>query len=249
MRYVGRNRKGQLHRAAPKAQRQRADCQGERQLEGTTACVEWTPCPVWHVADGTTVCPWYVACDMRWHHVNRNGRGRVPEGTTGCNQGVAQGSARALLMPQPRAGRGGRPESARRVARSTLRERGAQSTSGAWAGSKRSSSQEVGWLGRPYGVLPSQCDSATRSETGDLCTRWWTHTCVETTEAVRVVPTCPHRSVQSHGEVDRGVRGSRVSPAAAPPQARDTFKGRLVPNVAFWNQKKISRKAPGRWPK
>ena len=118
-------------------------------------------------------------------------------------------------MPQPRAGRGGRPESARRVARSTLRERGAQSTSGAWAGSKRSSSQEVGWLGRPYGVLPSQCDSATRAETGDLCTRWWTHTCVETTEAVRVVPTCPHRSVQSHGEVDRGVRGSRVSPAAA----------------------------------
>ena len=76
---------------------------------------------MWHVADGTTVCPWDVACDMRWHHVNRNGRGRVPEGTTGCNQGVAQGSARALLMPQPREGRGGRPEAARRVARSTLR--------------------------------------------------------------------------------------------------------------------------------
>ena len=191
---------------------------------------------MWHVADGTTVCPWYVACDMRWHHVNRNGRGRVPEGTTGCNQGVAQGSARALLMPQPREGRGGRPEAARRVARSTLRERGArstlrergaQSTSGAWAGSKRSSSQEVGWLGRPYGVLPSQCDSVTRSETGDLCTCWWKHTCVETTEAVRVVPTCPHRSVQSHGEVERGVRGSRVSPAAAVarPQARRQARG------------------------
>ena len=25
--------------------------------------------------------------------------------------------------------------------------------------------------------------------------------------------------------------------------------GRLVPNVAFWNQKKIFKKAPGRWPK
>ena len=30
---------------------------------------------------------------------------------------------------------------------------------------------------------------------------------------------------------------------------RDTFRCSLVPNVAFWNQKKISRKAPGRWPK
>ena len=27
------------------------------------------------------------------------------------------------------------------------------------------------------------------------------------------------------------------------------FKASLLPNVAFWNQKKISRKAPGRWPK
>ena len=30
---------------------------------------------------------------------------------------------------------------------------------------------------------------------------------------------------------------------------RETFRGSLLPNVAFWNQKKISRKAPGRWPK
>ena len=30
---------------------------------------------------------------------------------------------------------------------------------------------------------------------------------------------------------------------------REGFKARLLPNVAFWNQKKISRKAPGRWPK
>ena len=30
---------------------------------------------------------------------------------------------------------------------------------------------------------------------------------------------------------------------------RGGFKGSLLPNVAFWNQKKISRKAPGRWPK
>ena len=32
---------------------------------------------------------------------------------------------------------------------------------------------------------------------------------------------------------------------------RDTFKASLLPNVAFWNQKKIkiARKAPGRWPK
>ena len=29
---------------------------------------------------------------------------------------------------------------------------------------------------------------------------------------------------------------------------REGFKGSLVPNVAFWNQKKISKKAPGRWP-
>ena len=29
----------------------------------------------------------------------------------------------------------------------------------------------------------------------------------------------------------------------------EAFKGSLLPNVAFWNQKKISRKAPGRWPK
>ena len=28
-----------------------------------------------------------------------------------------------------------------------------------------------------------------------------------------------------------------------------SFRGSLLPNVAFWNQKKISRKAPGRWPK
>ena len=30
---------------------------------------------------------------------------------------------------------------------------------------------------------------------------------------------------------------------------RGAFKASLVPNVAFWNQEKISRKAPGRWPK
>ena len=30
---------------------------------------------------------------------------------------------------------------------------------------------------------------------------------------------------------------------------RGAFKGSLLPNVAFWNEKKISRKAPGRWPK
>ena len=30
---------------------------------------------------------------------------------------------------------------------------------------------------------------------------------------------------------------------------RETFRGTLLPNVAFWNQKKISRKAPSRWPK
>ena len=29
---------------------------------------------------------------------------------------------------------------------------------------------------------------------------------------------------------------------------REGFKGSLVPNVAFWNQKNISKKAPGRWP-
>ena len=29
---------------------------------------------------------------------------------------------------------------------------------------------------------------------------------------------------------------------------REEFKASLVPNVAFWNQEKISRKAPGRWP-
>ena len=32
-------------------------------------------------------------------------------------------------------------------------------------------------------------------------------------------------------------------------EAAGGFKGSLLPNVAFWNQKKISRKAPGRWPK
>ena len=31
--------------------------------------------------------------------------------------------------------------------------------------------------------------------------------------------------------------------------AGEGFKGSLLPNVAFWNQKKISRKAPGQWPK
>ena len=30
---------------------------------------------------------------------------------------------------------------------------------------------------------------------------------------------------------------------------REAFKGSLLPNVAFWNQKKMSRKASGRWPK
>ena len=30
---------------------------------------------------------------------------------------------------------------------------------------------------------------------------------------------------------------------------REGFKASLVPNVAFRNQEKISRKAPGRWPK
>ena len=30
---------------------------------------------------------------------------------------------------------------------------------------------------------------------------------------------------------------------------REAFKGSLLPNVAVWNQKKISRKAPGRWSK
>ena len=30
---------------------------------------------------------------------------------------------------------------------------------------------------------------------------------------------------------------------------REGFKASLLANVAFWNQKKISRKAPGRWPK
>ena len=56
----------------------------------------------------------------------------------------------------------------------------------------------------------------------------------------------------------QGWKGRRRTTAAAPPPPPtttsslgrgDTFKASLVPNVAFWNQKKISRKAPGRWPK
>ena len=33
------------------------------------------------------------------------------------------------------------------------------------------------------------------------------------------------------------------------PGRRETFRGSVLPNVAFWNWKKISRKAAGRWPK
>ena len=41
----------------------------------------------------------------------------------------------------------------------------------------------------------------------------------------------------------------RSKPSQGLPTRGETFRGSLVPNVAFWNQKKISRKAPGRWPR
>ena len=44
-------------------------------------------------------------------------------------------------------------------------------------------------------------------------------------------------------------KGAGQSLRAAEGAGRRLRPAYIVPNVAFWNQKKISRKAPGRWPK
>ena len=171
---------------------------------------------MWHVADGTTVCPWDVACDMRWHHVNRNGRGRVPEGTTGCNQGVAQGSARALLMPQPREGHGGAargspaggPEYFAREGRAKYFRRLGRVEEvvlpGGWV---------VGETLRGFTVAVRTAQRAPRRAT--FVRVGGSTPALRRRKPCGLFPTCPHRSVQSHGRRERSAWEPRFATAAA----------------------------------